>query len=322
MQASKIEWTDRTWNPVTGCTKVSQGCKNCYAEKMHERFNGKGSFRNVQERPERLHQPLKWKTPSKIFVNSMSDLFHEDVSFDFLYDVFLVMKKAKHHTFQILTKRPDIALKFFNHYAYINYELPNVWLGVSVEDQKTADERIPILLHLPATVRFLSCEPLLEKINISTIRIYLPLEGSVMFHRRKLIGSKIDWVICGGESGHAARPMHPDWVRTLRDQCKATNVPFFFKQWGEYMPFEATPQPPFFRSQTAIMHEYDGHTMNVIDPHTWEAGKFLGCRWFDQMSAVTLCVETDSDNCSFLRMGKSKTSNYLDGIQHLEFPKL
>ena len=223
MGRTKIEWTEKTWNPVTGCTKVSQGCKHCYAEVMHERFNMPGSFKNVTCHEDRLTIPIKWKKPSLIFVCSMADLFHESVPFEFIDEVFYVMAGCAQHTFQVLTKRPERMRQYFMHVAemfdQISLEfgpLSNVWIGVSVEDQKAADERIPILLQVPAAVRWLSCEPLLGEVNIL----------------KRLSG--IDWIVVGGESGHGARRMDPDWVRQVHGQCVMTNTPFFFKQWGEY----------------------------------------------------------------------------------------
>ncbi|HMG94379.1 MAG TPA: phage Gp37/Gp68 family protein [Chryseolinea sp.] len=238
---TKIEWTDEVWNPVTGCDKVSQGCKNCYAEIMHRRLMGmfpdkysKPFLGNIELHEDELMKPLKWRNkPRRVFVNSMSDLFHEDVDYGFIYKVFAVMDVCRQygHTFQILTKRPGRMLEFMKaHVSYtINSPLDNVWLGVSVEDQKTADERIPLLKHTSAAVRFLSCEPLLGPIN------------------DHLDTQKIHWVIVGGESGRHARPMYPDWVRSIRDQCRASDIPFFFKQWGEWapsdlpMPFHSEP---------------------------------------------------------------------------------
>lgn len=241
---TKIEWTDEVWNPVTGCSKVSEGCKNCYAERFSHRFGwtkkpwtvGNAS-ENVKVHPGRLEQPLQWRKPRKIFVNSMSDLFHEQVPFEFIDKVFSIMALVPQHTFQILTKRPERmkeyiahrAAKEFSHLKHIKWPLPNVWLGVSVENQKAADERIPLLLDTPAAVRFLSCEPLLGPVDLER-----PVPGS-----RPVNGvyppwmiHLLDWVIVGGESGPGARPMHPDWVRSLRDQCQQAGVPFFFKQWG------------------------------------------------------------------------------------------
>ena len=242
---SHIEWTDATWNPVTGCTKVSPGCDHCYAERVTERFHGKGSFAKVTLHPGRLDQPLRWRRPRRVFVNSMSDLFHQDVPDELIVKAFAVMTLAPQHTFQVLTKRHgrmrsllsgdfsgQITRTLLDDPQFarlgrwpvpsggVSWPLPNVWLGVSVENQQWADIRIPELLHTPAAVRFLSCEPLLGPVNIP----------SQSFLRR------LDWVIVGGESGPNARPMHPQWARDLRDQCQAAGVPFFFKQWGEWAP--------------------------------------------------------------------------------------
>lgn len=258
-----IEWTDATWNPMTGCTKVSAGCDNCYAETFSERFRGtpghyfEGGF-DIQLRPDKLDQPLRWKKPRRIFVNSMSDLFHNDVPDTYIAQVFGVMALAQHHTFQILTKRHgrmrsllgsddviygrsfesmvrNVAHNTRNNLRRadlpiaddLSWPLPNVWLGVSTEDQKWVDIRIPALLDTPAAVRFISAEPLLGPIDL---RDHLP-------HFTDL-GSPptLDWVIVGGESGHNARPMHPAWATSLRDQCATAEVPFLFKQWGEWGP--------------------------------------------------------------------------------------
>lgn len=233
---SKIEWTDKTWNPVTGCTKVSQGCKNCYAERLYERFNGKGTFKNVTCHQNRLSYPARWKRPAMVFVNSMSDLFHEDVPFTFINAVFSVMSDCDRHTYQVLTKRPERMLEFFKWKSEehgIPWEpKPNVWIGVSVENQEAADERIPLLLQVPAAVRFLSCEPLLGPLDLKKEMGAYTAGNASPFARIWL--NKLQWVICGGESGPGARPMHPAWVRVLRDQCKEAGVPFFFKQWGEF----------------------------------------------------------------------------------------
>lgn len=292
MQKSKIEWTDRTWNPVTGCTKVSQGCKNCYAERLYERFNGHGSFKNVICHPERLQQPMKWKKPCKIFVNSMSDLFHEDVPHNFIANVFSIMKRCPWHTFQILTKRPERMLEILTEWSKQEDlpTLPNVWLGVSVEDQKTADERIPLLLQVPAAVRFLSCEPLLGEINLNG---YLPDTYNDGTSVHQFYPNKIHWVIVGGESGPGARPMHPDWARSLRDQCKAASVPLFFKQWGEYVSLESRDGVEF-----CICADGD-------DPK------------FDGISISRLVSAFD---CDFIKVGKKKAGNILEGKQYLQFP--
>ena len=214
---SPIEWTDATWNPVTGCTKVSPGCKHCYAETFAERWRGipghpyEQGF-DVRLWPQRLEAPLAWKAPRMIFVNSMSDLFQEDVPDGFIERVFGVMAAAPRHTFQVLTKRAERLAGW--HAAHPEFWfVPNIWLGVSVEDRRFGLPRVPQLEEVRASVRFLSVEPLLEHLGP------LPLRG-------------IGWVIVGGESGRGARPMQPAWAVAIRDQCRAAGVPFFFKQWG------------------------------------------------------------------------------------------
>ena len=226
---STIEWTDSTWNPVTGCTKISPGCKNCYAETFAERWRGipghpyEQGF-DLRLWPERLSLPLTWKVPRMIFVNSMSDLFHKDVPDDFIQRVFATMVEAKQHTFQLLTKRSERLMAWTND-NYIAFprkkvgksRLPrNVWLGVSVESQDHV-YRIRHLQATPAQIRFLSIEPLLGPVKLSASHL-----------------QKIHWVIVGGESGPGARPMNPDWARAIKRACKENNIPFFFKQWGAY----------------------------------------------------------------------------------------
>jgi len=214
---SSIEWTDATWNPVTGCTKISPGCKNCYAERLALRLREMGSARyengfRLTLHPDALHLPLRWTKPKMIFVNSMSDLFHDSVPEDYIQQVFEVMVKAHWHKFQILTKRAD-------RLSRIAQRLPwpaHIWQGVSVENQ-TYVKRVALLRQVPATVRFLSIEPLLGPIP------NLPLED-------------IHWVIVGGESGPGHRPIRTEWVRDIRKQCVSANVPFFFKQWGGRTP--------------------------------------------------------------------------------------
>jgi|SRR5665213_2890808 len=210
---SSIEWTEMTWNPVTGCTKVSQGCKNCYANRMALRLKAMGSQRYVNGFKPTVHEdlvelPKKWRKPRTIFVNSMSDLFHEDIPDEFIKRVFSTMRDCPQHTFQILTKRSKRLLKLGTSL----YWPTNVWMGVSVESANVMD-RITDLAKVPAKVRFLSCEPLIGPLE------ELPLVG-------------IHWVIVGGESGPGARPMQSSWVESIQAQCKDAEVPFFFKQWG------------------------------------------------------------------------------------------
>lgn len=256
MASTKIEWADKVWNPVTGCTKVSEGCRHCYAERLAGRFWKDRKFSDVQYNPEKLFQPLHWKKPSRVFVNSMSDLFHKDVPFQFIDSVFHIMREVDRHTFLILTKRPEIMLNFiaWQKKNTVRFDWTaahkNIWLGVSVEDQKTADERIPILLSTPAAVRFVSCEPLLGPIDFWKFATREETFGSMYDHRGSYgfypglppepikYHEGIDWVIVGGESGPKARPMHPDWARSIRNQCVDAGVPFFFKQWGEWVAFE------------------------------------------------------------------------------------
>lgn len=211
---SKIEWTEQTWNPTTGCTKISPGCKNCYAETMAQRLQAMGAkgYENAFQLrviPERLAQPIKRKKPTTYFVNSMSDVFHEDVPFEYIDQIFETIKLTPHHTYQILTKRAERMAEYFK-----NKSAPqNAWIGVSVEDKRYGVPRIDYLRKTNASIRFLSVEPLLEFIG-------------------ELDLTDIHWVIVGGESGRNARPMKEEWVESIRSQCEVAGVAFFFKQWG------------------------------------------------------------------------------------------
>lgn len=214
---SRIEWTESTWNPVTGCTKVSPGCKHCYAEVMARRLQAMGvpgyeqGFKKVRTLPARLNEPLERVKPTLYFVNSMSDLFHKDVPDEFIGRVFDTMAQARQHTFQVLTKRADRLASF----TFGKHIPANIWLGVSVENRRHGIPRIAQLRQVPAVTRFLSIEPLIEDVGV------LDLTG-------------IQWVIVGGESGHGARPMAPEWVHNIKRQCREQGVAFFFKQWGAY----------------------------------------------------------------------------------------
>ncbi|HXQ15344.1 MAG TPA: phage Gp37/Gp68 family protein [Caulobacteraceae bacterium] len=219
--STAIEWTDVTWNPVTGCTKISPGCDRCYAERFAERFRGTRGHPfetgfDLTLRPERIDQPLEWRTPRRVFVNSMSDLFHKEIPRTFITRVCDTMERAHWHSFQVLTKRSSLMRAFLQR-RYADRAPPaNVWFGVSVED-RTRLSRVRHLREAPASVRFLSIEPLIGRIG-------------------KLDLTSIDWVIVGGESGPGARPVDPDWVREVRDECQAAGVAFFFKQWGGIRP--------------------------------------------------------------------------------------
>ena len=291
MTTTKIEWTDATWNPIIGCSRVSPGCQNCYAERMSHRLaamgiadlaagrkpgrkllyvdvvrQAKGTWNgNTRLVKSALADPMHWRKPRRVFVNSMSDLFHETVDEDWIDQVFAVMAKCPQHTFQVLTKRPGRMAAYFDEidaYPVVGSErlgftldeieerwpLPNVWLGTSVEDQERADERIPELLKCPAAVRFLSIEPLLALIELRGNHLFarddLKVTGEFRPDRGGQFGvlprsgaaPLIGWVIVGGESGPGARPMDLDWARAVRTQCQTAGVPFFFKQCARKAP--------------------------------------------------------------------------------------
>ncbi len=214
--SSKIEWTEETWNPIVGCTKKSAGCRYCYAEIMARRLQAMGTKGyekgfELSFRPEKLEEPLKKKSPTSYFVNSMSDLFHEDVPYDYIDKVFDIIKKTPQHRYQILTKRANVMADYFS-----NRNVPdNAWIGVTVENKKEGLPRMDYLRKIPAKIRFISAEPLLEDLGV------VNLDG-------------IHWVIVGGESGVSARPMDKDWARNIRNQCEIADVSFFFKQWGTW----------------------------------------------------------------------------------------
>ncbi|MEX1013640.1 MAG: phage Gp37/Gp68 family protein [Candidatus Paceibacterota bacterium] len=215
MAQSSIEWTELTWNPVTGCTKVSQGCKFCYAEVMAKRLKAMGVEKykdgfKVRTHPDTLEEPYTWKKSRVVFVNSMSDLFHPQVPIEFIQDVFKVMNENPRHVFQILTKRTELLLEY-DKAGLLNWS-ENIWMGTSVEDNRVK-ERIDTLSKTNADTKFLSCEPLIGPLTNMNL-------------------SKIDWVIVGGESGHNPRPMKPEWVIDIKTECENADVPFFFKQWG------------------------------------------------------------------------------------------
>ena len=284
---SKIEWTEKTWNPISGCTKISDGCKNCYAEKMANRLKAIGTkgYENgfaVTLHPDRIGEPLNRKKPTMYFVCSMGDIFNEKVPDAFIDAVFATMALCPQHTFQVLTKRVDRMEKYLNEAekrieayfmhdeqtAQFQYPLPNVWLGVTAENQEQADKRIPILLDTPAALRFVSVEPMLDEINLDG----LGLEWGGSYYGTKCTkcgnagssgivlgcceddiwcgecGSRehiedlptLDWVIIGGETGAGARPLQYEWVKDIQEQCKAANVPFFFKKWGKLGQIDKT----------------------------------------------------------------------------------
>jgi len=305
--ATKIEWCDSTWNPTSGCTPISDGCTNCWARRMSKRLAGRGGYPaddpfRVTFHPERT-DPLHWKRPRRVAVSLMGDLFHDDIATAQIAYVFAVMMQAYWHTYLILTKRPQRMAEvmqdmhifatrqfanFRNYSAPVGpWPLPNVWLGTSVENQETADERIPWLLKCPAAVRYVSAEPLL---------------GPVSFRGKR----GINWVIVGGESGPGARPMHPDWARSIQDQCQAASVPFFFKQWGEWMPYEEAA-PPMLESQHGDF--IDGHIL----PADLDALNDAGSWHYEHYSPGEMVL--------FRRMGKKAAGRLLDGREWNEMPR-
>ncbi len=362
---TKIEWTDSTWNPLVGCSRVSKGCVNCYAEGIAYRFSKQkdspffGTAKMATSGPvwtgkvnlntKALLQPWNWTRGRRIFVNSMSDLFHESVPFETIALIFFLMSVTTRHTYQVLTKRPQRMLEFFlwalnegqkvdepdivepftdlskafrilgsqahnwiddrigdsmwhpllkelgwewethdSKFGTLGYDncgpgwpYENIWLGVSVENQETADERIPLLCDTPAAVRFLSCEPLLGPVDVG-----LYLTRKHIFGYDPLGG--IDWVIVGGESGRGARPMHPEWARAIRDKCAIAGVPYFFKQWGEFGP-------------TPIGHIDDGTGYGHA---LCDDGQFR-----------------NKTGNALSRVGKKAAGNLLDGVEHKAFPE-
>ncbi len=314
---TKIEWTDKTWNPITGCSPISEGCKNCYAERMTKRLAGRYGYPKdepfkVVFHPDRVNKPSRWVKPRKIFAVSMGDLFHDDVQFEWQYKIFEAMAMARHHTFMVLTKRsknmakvmPDIWFHLGRNYDGLNFPLPNVIGMVTAENQKRAEERIPDLLKSPFAVRGVSVEPMLGPVDLVP---YLLTTGS--FEPQWIEERGLDWVICGGESGPGARPMHPDWVVSLRDQCKATSTPFFFKQWGEWIDWiqasackwsNKTPQTP----------SYKGRLIGSLSDRNGPM--------FDGKAFATKCI----DQQIYCRVGKKKSGRLLDGKKWSQFPEV
>ena len=348
MKKHKIAWTEQTWNPIIGCSRISSGCENCYAEKMANRlafidntayyrnvvkfdnyvggnefenkdkwfdevWNGKTHFVKSQ-----LEKPFKWKNPRMIFVCSMGDLFHESVPFEWIDEVIARIAISDQHIFQLLTKRPDRMRDYFSEFRedqirniwwnkYKIYttqkryvQIPdNIWLGVTAENQIQAIKRIPTLLDIPAKIKFVSIEPMLSEINLIKLREGISLESNALNGEcysleetyQDINNRKLNWVICGGESGSNARPMHPDWVRSLRDQCESANVPFFFKQWGEWIP----------TNERKAVHDNE----IILVPEG--KGVFF----------------TANPNAKVMRrIGKKKAGCLLDGKEYKQFPKL
>lgn len=349
-----IEWTDATWNPITGCSVTSPGCRNCYAMKLaggrlrhhpsragltQPSSTGPVWTGELRLNEDWLQQPLAWTRPRRIFVCAHGDLFHEAAPDAWIDRVFAVMALAKHHTFQVLTKRakrmreylsaPGRAQAIGLHVAQLlgltgqsaamveppTLPLPNVWGGVSVEDQQRADERIPELLATPLAVRWLSAEPLLGPVDLERPRPGPDLDqgGGRYICQPWVIQSGIDWVVVGGESGPRARPMHPDWARSLRDQCKAAGVPFLFKQWGSWRAAS------WFDGPDADADAGDGfvdldrveHIFVANDGRTWDTNG--GRHMYPPLPLGHWCLMVNE--------GKQAAGRLLDGVLHDAYPR-
>jgi protein gp37 len=352
---TNISWTDATWNIITGCTLVDEGCRNCYAAHLAANWpalarhpSRAGLARNnadgvakftgeVRFNEQWLDQPLRWRKPRRIFVCAHGDLFHESVPDDWIDRVFAVMALCPQHSFQVLTKRPErmrAYLKAEYRRALIGeqmrrvaqieasesvmtlWPLPNVWLGTSISDQASAEARIPDLLRTPAAVRFVSAEPLLGPVRLDYIAFggddifgvlnaLSGIEGCLEHSERWPASAKLDWVICGGESGKNARPMHPGWARSLRDQCVAAGVPFHFKQWGEWTSAMQMTGTTGISSAPAK----DGH---FAHPHR---RRVIGGSLDGQ------CFQGLPDYHDMIRVGTKHTGHLLDGVAWQQFPK-
>jgi len=251
MGATRIEWADVVWNPVSGCAPVSEGCRNCYARRMAYRLRGRCGYPEAEPfavtlHPDRLKQPLRWRKPRRVFVCSMGDLFHEKVPESYVDEILEIIAACPQHTFLVLTKRPqNIERKLYEvteetpiHELGGGDYLPNLWLGVTVEHQEAAEQRIPILLEMPAAVRWVSCEPLLGPVDLSKwlrghARYDTDRNGRPIPQPCGSVTPRLDWVVIGGETGPQARPMDPAWARAIRDQCRAAGVPLFLKQMSK-----------------------------------------------------------------------------------------
>ncbi len=363
---SPIEWTEATWNPVVGCSILSPGCTNCYAMTMAARIEAMsaatgrdthyaGTTKLSKAGPvwtgklalapdHILTEPLRWKRPRRIFVNSMSDLFHEDVPDKWIDKVFAVMALAPQHTFQVLTKRAarmrayvhglpnrdDLVAKagvhiwggrdpdaVFDHVMFsVRMPLPNVWLGVSTERQQEANERVPELLATPAAVRFVSAEPLLGPIEFRDIN-----DGLDSLRRRS--GSRLDWIIVGGESGQDARPMHPDWARSIRNQCAAAGTAFFFKQWGTWKPICEMLEEQIDACFRSNRKAKDGEDQGVLDEmygRTCTVDSTVLHNDGTRHDALAPMAFAAKSAMTMFEIGKKRAGRLLDGREHDDLP--
>jgi protein gp37 len=344
MAKTQIEWSDYTWNPTIGCSLVSPGCTNCYAMRVADRFRAgtvyDGLTKVVNGNPvwtgdvkltheKNLTVPLRWKRPRRIFVNSMSDLFHENIPDEWIDRIFAVMALSSRHTYQVLTKRPERMRNYisrlagsiepieaqaralgytfhFEGFSTLPWPIPNIWLGVSVEDQKRADERIPVLLDIPARIHFLSMEPLLGPVILNPL--YMPAKVAAPQGTYKYVGPQVRWIVVGGESGPRARPMHPDWARSLRDQCVAADVSYFFKQWGAWKPLE-------------VGESQGGNVHFVLRDPSDRRNPMSEC--FHMPHSVEACITEPEYGWRYpvKNVGKKAAGRLLDGLTWDEFPE-
>lgn len=280
---TKIAWADNTWNPWQGCHKVSPGCANCYMFRDKKRY-GQDPATVIRSKPATFNKPLHWKDQAKVFVCSWSDFFIEDAD-EWRDDAWEIMRKTPHLTYLLLTKRPEnIADRL-----PVDWPLPNVWLGVTAENQEQADKRIPILLSIPAVLRFVSVEPMVGPVELRPEWLLCLSEGQHM-NIVECGHGLLNWVIVGGESGPGARPCHPDWIRSLRDQCEKAGWAFMFKQWGEWVP-EFHPAWTNKHEQSDVFVE-----IITVDGHEDYKGLYMA------------------------KVGTKKSGHLLDGVEHMEFP--
>ena len=372
---TKIEWTDATWNVITGCSVVSPGCSNCYAMKLAgtrlrnipsriglTRASKAGPVWNgtIRFNERWLDQPLRWRRPRMIFVCAHGDLFAEGVTDAMLDRIFAVMALCPQHTFQVLTKRPERMRRYVSGFdcdgarrinvadqaealakcdqsASMPWPLPNVWLGVSVEDQKRADERIPVLLDTPAAVRWVSAEPLLGAVDFSGIFMTNGRGGAGRYNA--LVGEwrpgdmaefatsglpRLDWIVAGGESGHGARPMHPDWVRSIRDQCAAAGVPFLFKQWGAWAPICEMSEAATDRCYRSNRRAKDGDCQDTLD-EMYGRTRIVQSHVLHQDGSqhdnvAPMAFRQGTGAMTMFAIGKKAAGRSLDGVIHDGFP--
>lgn len=333
-----IGWCQQTWVPYTGCDKISPGCEGCYAIRMSWRLahnpktkhfyegtvkktaGGKLNWTGeIKENIPQLDKPLRTKKPTIFFVNSMSDVFHEALTNEQIDDIFQIMSMCPQHIFQVLTKRHEHMLKYFqwkmfgHGHKYKEWPLKNVWLGVSVENQKYADMRIPMLLQVPASVRFLSCEPLLGSINFNFTDFPAGMKWRSKNYLTGILrdengfierGAGIDWVICGGESGPDARPIHPYWVEMIKTACEEAKVPFYFKQWGEFAPGSTAASNKSY----AVLLDGRYAPYSELTMQSKPLGLTVG-EWNNLLPNT------------MTRVGKHNAGRLLDGKEYSEFPE-